>query len=62
MSVAVISGVAQAQQDYSKVTIKTISVAPGVHMLMGAGGNIGVSSGKDGIFLIHMPASRKSGS
>jgi len=52
MSVAVISGVAQAQQDYSKVTIKTISVAPGVHMLMGAGGNIGVSSGEDGIFLI----------
>ncbi len=50
--VAVISSVAQAQQDYSKVTIKTISVAPGVHMLMGAGGNIGVSSGEDGVFLI----------
>ena len=52
MSVAVISSVARAQRDYSKVTIKTISVAPGVHMLMGAGGNIGVSSGKDGVFLI----------
>ncbi len=52
MSVAVISSAAQAQQDYSKVTIKTISVAPGVHMLMGAGGNIGVSSGEDGVFLI----------
>ncbi len=52
MSVAVISSAAQAQQDYSKVTIKTISVAPDVHMLMGAGGNIGVSSGEDGVFLI----------
>ncbi len=49
---AMVSNVANAQRDFSKVTIKTISVAPGIHMLVGAGGNIGVSSGDDGIFLV----------
>lgn len=39
-------------QDFSKVKIQTIPVQEGVYMLMGAGGNIGVSSGKDGVFLI----------
>ena len=38
-----------AQQD---VQIQTISVAPGIHMLIGNGGNIGVSSGPDGVFVI----------
>jgi len=32
--------------------VTAVPVAPGVAMLMGPGGNIGVSSGKDGIFLI----------
>lgn len=41
-----------AQQDFSKVEIRTESVAPGVHVLFGAGGNIGVSTGPDGIFII----------
>lgn len=40
------------QQDFSKVEIRTQQVAPGVHMLIGAGGNLGVSSGEDGVFLI----------
>lgn len=40
------------QQDFSKVEIKTVDVAPGVHMLVGNGGNIGVSSGADGVLLI----------
>ena len=39
-------------QDFSKVVIKTEQVAPGVHVLFGAGGNIGVSVGPDGAFLI----------
>ena len=39
-------------QDYSKVQIKVIEVKPGIHMLMGAGGNILVSSGTDGVFMI----------
>jgi cyclase len=44
---------ARAQDpDYSKVEIKVIPVGPGVSMLEGAGGNIGVSSGPDGVFII----------
>jgi glyoxylase-like metal-dependent hydrolase (beta-lactamase superfamily II) len=41
-----------AQQDFSKVQIEKVDVAPGVHMLIGSGGNIGVSSGSDGILII----------
>ena len=41
-----------AQQDFSKVQIKTIPVAEGVYMLAGRGGNIGLSVGQDGAFLI----------
>jgi glyoxylase-like metal-dependent hydrolase (beta-lactamase superfamily II) len=41
-----------AQQDFSEVQIRTEQVAPGIHMLIGAGGNIGVSAGEDGVFLI----------
>ncbi|MEO5763014.1 MAG: MBL fold metallo-hydrolase [Vicinamibacteria bacterium] len=43
---------ASAQQDFSKVEITTTKLAEGVHVLFGAGGNIGVSSGKDGVFVI----------
>jgi glyoxylase-like metal-dependent hydrolase (beta-lactamase superfamily II) len=39
-------------QDLSKVEVKATQVAPGIHMLTGSGGNIGVSSGPDGIFLV----------
>ena len=34
------------------VQIRTIPVAPGIHMLTGRGGNIGVSTGSDGAFVI----------
>jgi cyclase len=43
---------ALAQSDFSKVEIKTTQVAEGVYMLAGAGGNIGLSVGEDGAFLI----------
>ena len=43
---------AAAQQDMSKVEIKVEQVAPGVAVLFGAGGNIGVSHGVDGNILI----------
>jgi glyoxylase-like metal-dependent hydrolase (beta-lactamase superfamily II) len=39
-------------QDWEAVEIETIDVAPGVYMLVGRGGNIGVSAGEDGIFLV----------
>ncbi len=43
---------AGAQQDFSKVTIETTKVAEGLYMLVGAGGNLGVSVGDDGVFLV----------
>lgn len=43
---------AVAQQDLSKVEIKTEQLGPNVAVLFGAGGNIGVSYGEDGTILI----------
>jgi glyoxylase-like metal-dependent hydrolase (beta-lactamase superfamily II) len=43
---------ALAQQDFSDVEVKTTKVADGVYVLEGAGGNIGMSVGEDGVFLI----------
>src|SRR3954469_15757155 len=43
---------ARAQQDFSKVEIKTTHVAGNVYMLQGAGGNIGVSAGPDGLLIV----------
>jgi glyoxylase-like metal-dependent hydrolase (beta-lactamase superfamily II) len=40
------------QQDLSKVEVKAEQLAPGVAVLFGAGGNIGVSYGEDGTVLI----------
>ena len=39
-------------EEMKDVKIKTIRVAEGIHMLRGKGGNIGVFSGKDGVFLV----------
>ena len=50
--VAAASVTALAQQDFSKVEITTTKVADGIYMLEGAGGNIAVSAGADGVFLI----------
>ena len=41
-----------AQQDFSTIEIETVPVADGVYMLVGAGGNIGLSVGDDGAFVI----------
>ena len=48
----IVAAPAAAQQDFSKVEIRTEQVAPGVAVLFGAGGNIGVSYGADGNVLI----------
>ncbi|HVP61020.1 MAG TPA: MBL fold metallo-hydrolase [Myxococcaceae bacterium] len=49
----VLGSVAMAEDpDWSKVEVKVVPVAGGVSMLVGQGGNIGVTTGKDGIFLI----------
>jgi glyoxylase-like metal-dependent hydrolase (beta-lactamase superfamily II) len=39
-------------QDFEKVQIETIKVADGIYMLLGSGGNIGISAGEDGILLV----------
>ena len=41
-----------AQQNFDEVQIETVPVADGVFMLVGSGGNIGLSVGEDGAFLI----------
>lgn len=48
----VFAAAAQAQTDYSKVEIKATKVAGNVYMLEGAGGNIGVSVGDDGLLIV----------
>ena len=50
-----IAAPALAQQDLSKVEIKAEQLAPGVAVLFGAGGNIGVSYGEDGTVLVSSP-------
>ena len=52
LSFALVSSSRAQQQDFSKVEVKAEKLAEGVHMLTGSGGNIGVSSGPDGVFLI----------
>ena len=39
-------------QDFDAVEISIIPVAPGLHMMVGRGGNLAVSSGDDGVFLV----------
>jgi cyclase len=40
------------QQDFSKVEIQAEKVADGIYMLIGSGGNMGLSIGEDGTYLI----------
>jgi glyoxylase-like metal-dependent hydrolase (beta-lactamase superfamily II) len=46
------SVLAVAQDDYSKVEIKATKISGNVYMFEGAGGNIGVSVGTDGILIV----------
>jgi cyclase len=47
-----LSSPAYSQQDFSNVEIQTVPVADGLFMLVGQGGNIGLSVGSDGAFII----------
>jgi cyclase len=49
--VAALPGAVAAQQP-PEAEVRSLEVAPGVHVLYGSGGNIGVSAGQDGVFLI----------
>src|SRR5260370_37791354 len=46
------AAVAQQDQDFSKVQIKTTKVSGNIYMLEGAGGNIAASVGEDGIVIV----------
>jgi len=46
------TGAYSATQDFANVQIQTEKVADNVFMLIGAGGNIGVSAGQDCVFII----------
>jgi len=53
--VSVVAGLVDAvsaQRDFSKVEIKTHDLGNGVYMLSGAGGNLGLYVGPDGVFLV----------
>ena len=50
--VPITAPVAAQQQDFSKVEIKVVPVAGSIYMLQGAGGNIGVSAGNDGLLIV----------
>jgi glyoxylase-like metal-dependent hydrolase (beta-lactamase superfamily II) len=43
---------ASAQEDFSKVEIRTEKLADTVYMMTGSGGNLGVSVGEDAVFVI----------
>jgi glyoxylase-like metal-dependent hydrolase (beta-lactamase superfamily II) len=53
LGIMLAAGSARAQQeDFSKVEIKTTKLTENIYMLEGAGGNIGVSVGDDGVIVI----------
>lgn len=47
-----LTALSHGQDRFAKVEIKTIPVGDGIFMLQGAGGNIGISAGEDGVFMI----------
>jgi cyclase len=50
LALIIASGSASAQN--SKIEISTFQLSDTVYMLMGAGGNVGISTGKDGLYII----------
>ena len=52
LAAVMMTGSATAQQDMSQIEIKTTDLGNGIYMLEGRGGNIGVSVGEDGVFVI----------
>lgn len=52
LAALVMSATPLAGQNFDSVTVTRQRLADGVYLLQGAGGNIGVSAGKDGVFII----------
>ena len=47
-----LSGSLAAQVNFDTVQVRAVQMSPGLHVLFGAGGNIGLSTGVDGTFII----------
>jgi glyoxylase-like metal-dependent hydrolase (beta-lactamase superfamily II) len=41
-----------AQQDFSRIEVRTIKLTATTYMLVGAGGNVGLSVGEDAVFMV----------
>lgn len=52
LTLSLLAGAVLAQQDFSQVQIQRTEVADDLYMLMGAGGNLSLSVGSDGAFLV----------
>jgi len=52
IAAATVPLLALAQQDFSKVEVKTTPLCGGTHLLSGAGGNVVASVGDEGVFII----------
>jgi glyoxylase-like metal-dependent hydrolase (beta-lactamase superfamily II) len=52
LAVSLATSALAQQQDFSKVEMKVVKITDSVYMLQGAGGNIGVSVGNDGIVIV----------
>jgi cyclase len=52
LAFAALSTAVSAQVNYDTVQVRVVQLAPGLHVLFGVGGNIGLSSGPDGTFII----------
>jgi glyoxylase-like metal-dependent hydrolase (beta-lactamase superfamily II) len=52
ITLSMVSTPAGAQEDMQDVEIRTVPVSGGIYMLMGRGGNIGLSVGEDGAFVV----------
>jgi len=59
--VGLISPLLLAQQDFDEVEIQTLKVRDNIYMLVGAGGNITVQTGSDGILIIDTQYAELSG-
>lgn len=52
LGLALLAPAASAQNSMDDVEIEAIEVTPSIHMLKGAGGNLAVCVGEDGVFLV----------
>jgi len=52
LSAEIVSAQEGPQRDFSKVEVKTQKIADALYMLSGAGGNVGVSVGEDGVAIV----------